>query len=300
MRHGRYQLAFETLSKAAALLPKNISRQKTLSNLCAILGHTDMAVRIVGKIVQGARHSIDDTADNYLNHARALVDQAKNSNVLEKAVILQNAGKLLDALHKRFNIDALKRETVMLRSRISCCRGAIQEGRELMQNIQDFPLDDLSVDSCMDAAKTFFELGDLYSSQLCINRLQTMLYDDDFLTETQRIMLQLEQDKHESLKQRIKQMNTEASDAYKMGQYGRAVSLFCETFDFMPTNPVIALNLLQAMSKSAGLTGETILYAKNAARVLRQNKLEKSEQDRFEKYVMTLKKTQPGLAQVQL
>ncbi len=300
VRHGRYQLAFETLSKAAALSPKNISRQKTLSNLCAILGHTDMAVRIAGKIVQGARHSIDDTADNYLNHARALVDQAKNSNVLEKAVILQNAGKLLDALHKRFNIDALKRETVMLRSRISCCRGAIQEGRELMQNIQDFPLDDLSVDSCMDAAKTFFELGDLYSSQLCIDRLQTMLYDDDFLTETQRIMLQLEQDKHESLKQRIKQMNTEASDAYKMGQYGRAVSLFCETFDFMPTNPVIALNLLQAMSKSAGLTGETILYAKNAARVLRQNKLEKSEQDRFEKYVMTLKKTQPGLAQVQL
>ena len=63
---------------------------------------------------------------------------------------------------------------------------------------------------------------------------------------------------------------------------------------------MIALNLLQAMSKSAGVTGETIHYARNAARVLRQNKLEKTEQERFEKYVLTLKKTQPGLAQVQL
>jgi hypothetical protein len=152
----------------------------------------------------------------------------------------------------------------------------------------------------MDAAKAYFELGDLYSSQLCIDHLKTKLYDDDFLTETQRIMLQLEQDKHESLKQQIKQINTEATDAYRMGQFGRAVMLFCETFDYMPTNSVIALNLLQAMSKSAGVTGDTINYARNAARVLRQNQLEKSEQERFEKYVMTLKKTQPGLAQVQL
>ncbi len=219
----------------------------------------------------------------------ALVDQVKSANLLEKAVILQNAAKLLDALHKRFNIDALKRETVILRSRMSSCRGAIKEGRELMQHIQDFPLADLSIDSCMDAAKAYFELGDLYSSQLCIDRLKTMLYDDDFLTETQRIMLQLEQDKHESLKKQIKQINTEATDAYRMGQYGRAVMLFCETFDYMPTNPVIALNLLQAMSKSAGVTGETINYARNAARVLRQNQLEKSEQERFEKYAGNLK-----------
>ena len=63
---------------------------------------------------------------------------------------------------------------------------------------------------------------------------------------------------------------------------------------------MIALNLLQAMSKSAGVTGEAINYARNAARVLRQNQLEKNEQERFEKYVVTLKKTQPGLSQVQL
>lgn len=234
VRHGRYQLAFDTLSKAATLSPKNISRQKTLSNLCVILGHTDLAARIAGKIVQGARHSIDDTADNYLNHARALVDQAKSANVLEKAVIVQNAAKLLDALHKRFNVEALKRETVILRSRMHSCRGAIKEGRELIQQIQDLPLDDLSIDSCMDAAKAYFELGDLYSSQLCIDKLRTMLYDDDFLTETQRIMLQLEQDQHESLKQQIKQMNTEATDAYLMGQYGRAVSLFAKPSTICP------------------------------------------------------------------
>ena len=300
VRHGRYQLAFETLAKAASFSPKNVSRQKTLSNLCVILGNAENATRINAKIVQAARHSIDDTADNYLNHARALVDQAKQSSVMDKAVILQNVSKLLDALHKRFNVDHLKRETVILRSRMSCCRGAIKEGREQMRQIQDLGLDNFSVDSAIDAAKAYFELGDLYSCQICIDKLKIMLYEDDFLTETQCIMLQLEQDKQEELKAQIKQINTEATDAYQRGQFGRAVSLFCETFDYMPTNPVIALNLLQAMSKSAGVTGESITYARNAARVLRQNQLEPAEKQRFEKYVSALKKLQPELAQIQL
>lgn len=300
VRHGRYQLAFETLSKATTLSPKNVSRQKTLSNLCAILGHAENAARINAKIVQAARHSIDDTADNYLNQARALVDQAKQANVLDKAVVLQNVGKLLDALHKRFNVDHLKRETVILRVRMHCCRGAIQEGREQMQQIRELGLDGLSVDSAIDAAKAYFELGDLYSCQLCIDKLRTILNDDDYLTETQRIMLQLEQDKQEELKAQIKLINTEATDAYKKGQFGRAVSLFCETFDYMPTNPVIAMNLLQAMSKSAGVTGEFIGYARNAARVLRQSELDPSESQRFEKYLTALKKLQPQLSQMQL
>lgn len=300
VRHGRYQLAFETLTKAASLSPKNVSRQKTLSNLCVILGNSENAARINAKIVQAARHSIDDTADNYLNHARALVDQAKQANALDKAVILQNVSKLLDALHKRFSVDHLKRETVILRSRMSCCRGAIKEAREQMRQIQDLGLDDFSVDSAIDAARAYFELGDLYSCQICIDKLKMMLYDDDFHTETQCIMLQLEQDKQEELKAQIKQINTEATDAYQRGQFGRAVSLFCETFDYMPTNPVIALNLLQAMSKSAGVTGESITYARNAARVLRQNQLEPAEKQRFEKYVSALKKLQPELAQIQL
>jgi hypothetical protein len=68
----------------------------------------------------------------------------------------------------------------------------------------------------------------------------------------------------------------------------------------MPTNPVIAMNLLQAMSKSAGVTGEFIVYARNAARVLRQNELEPAEKQRFEKYVSALKKLQPQLSQMQL
>jgi len=300
LRHGRYQLAYDSLSQSSLLSPKNIGRQQSLSLLSALLDDHAAAARTRGKIVQYARYSKDDTADNYLNYARALVDQSLSLNLLEKAVVLQNAAKSLDDLHKRFNPDVLRKELAVLRCRMFSAKAQLKEAR---QQIQDLRADDLacfSVDSCVDALKAYFHLGDLYACELCVKRLEQLLQGDDFLTETQRALLGVEQRKHEQLKQQLKQINSEATEAYHQGLYGRAVMLFCETLDYMPTNPMVALNVLQSMSKAAGLTAETLPYAKQAAKVLCQQELEQPDVLRFERYVRTLKHQQPGLAQVQL
>ncbi|WP_337880585.1 response regulator [Rheinheimera sp.] len=300
LRHGRYQLAYDSLLQASLLSPKNISRQQNLSLISALLQDFPAAARIRGKIVQFARYSKDDTPDNYLNYARALVDQAQDLNLLEKTVQLQNASKSLDELHKRFNPEQLQQAIGILRSRMLSAKAQLKDARQQLQHISMADIQQLSVDTCLDALKAYYQLGDLYACELCIARLDALLQGQDYLTETQRILLTFEQQKHDQLKQQLKQINSEATDAYQQGLYGRAVMLFCETLDFMPTNPMVALNVLQSMSKAAGLTSETLPYAKQAAKVLRQQELPSKEQARFERYVSVLKSQQPALAQVPL
>ncbi|MCH8537458.1 MAG: response regulator [Alkalimonas sp.] len=295
VKHHRYELACETLSEAALLSPKNIIRQHTLCNLTSITGNKEAAARIHGKLVAAARYSIHDTADNYLNHARALVDHACTCNVMERAVHLQNANQLVTAFNKRFNEAALQQEVQVLRSRILAAKMMLLEAKELLGSISGLKKKAITIDSCLDAAKAYFEIGDLYESEFYIDKLNDYLAKDDFLTETQRIMLKMEQTRHEELKAKIKLINQEASEAYQQSLYGRATELFCEVFDCMPTNPVIALNMLQAMSKSNGLTPESMRFAKHAINLIEQSELSITNLERYKKYFKQLTAKHPEL-----
>lgn len=295
VKYGRYQAAHDSLNQAVILSPKNITRQKTLSNLASIIGDKAAAARINAKLVAAARYSINDIPDNYLNQARALVDAAYCGNVLERAVTLQNAAKIVDAMNKRFDVTQIQQEITLLRGRILAAKGELAEARELIASLPGLSASASTIDSSMDAAKAYFELGDLYASQFYIEKLQGYLDNDDFLTETQRIMLQMEQARHEELKSKIKQINTEATDAYQQGFFGKAVELFIESFDYMPTNPLIALNLLQAMSKGAGLTPITIRYSRAAIKLLAKSELADDNKSRFTRYVATLKEMYPEI-----
>ena len=183
----------------------------------------------------------------------------------------------------------------MLRGRILAAKGELAEARELIASLPGLSASISTIDSSMDAAKAYFELGDLYASQFYIEKLQGYLDNDDFLTETQRIMLQMEQARHEELKSKIKQINSEATEAYQQGFFGKAVELFIESFDYMPTNPLIALNLLQAMSKGAGLTPITIRYSRAAIKLLAKSELADDNKSRFTRYVATLKEMYPEI-----
>lgn len=63
----------------------------------------------------------------------------------------------------------------------------------------------------------------------------------------------------------------------------------------MPSNPVIALNTLQAMSKSDGLTPETIKIAKKAISLIEQSELAITNQERYKKTLATITIKYPEL-----
>ena len=296
VKQNRFQRACDTLTEAALLSPKNITRQQTLSNLTSIIGDKEAAARIHSKLVAAARHSIHDTADNYLNQARALIDLAQTKAVMERAVHLQHASQLVTGLSKRFNEALVQQEVQLVRGRILAAKGQLAEAKELIHGITGLKSKKLTIDSCMDAAKAYFEIGDLYESEYYIEEMRRHLAKDDFLTETQQLMLKIEQNRHQELKDKIKTINQEASEAYQHGHYGRASELFNEAFEYMPSNPVIALNMLQAMSKGTGLTVETMKPARQAIALIEQSELSITNQERYKKYYKTLINKHPELA----
>ncbi|MEN3156752.1 response regulator [Alkalimonas sp. NCh-2] len=296
VKQSRFRQACDTLAEAALLSPKNITRQQTLSNLTSIIGDKEAAARIHSKLVAAARHSIHDTADNYLNHARALIDLAQTKSVMERAVQLQHASQLVTGLSKRFNEALVQQEVQLVRGRILAAKGQLAEAKELIHGITGLKSKKLTIDSCMDAAKAYFEIGDLYESEYYIEEMRRHLAKDDFLTETQQLMLKMEKNRHQELKDKIKTINQEASAAYQHGHYGRASELFFEAFQFMPSNPVIALNMLQAMSKGTGLTAETMKLARQAIALIEQGELSITNQQRYKKYYRTLISKHPELA----
>lgn len=298
VKQKRYQLACDTLAEAAVLSPKNITRQNTLCNLASITGNKEVAARIHGKLVAAARHSIHDTPDNYLNHARALIDLAYSRSVMERAVHLQHASQLLAGIHKRFNEAQVQSEIDLIRGRIHAAKGQLFEAKLIINQTDELKQKKLTITACMDAAKAFFEVGNLYESEYYIEELRQRIMKDDFISETQQIMLTLEQQRHEELKEKIRTMNLEAASAYQQAHFGKAADIFSKAFDYMPSNPVIALNTLQAMSKSDGLTPETMKTAKKAISLLDHSDLSITNQERYKKTHTTMIKKHPELVSV--
>ncbi|GAA0555544.1 response regulator [Rheinheimera aquimaris] len=295
VKYRRFEIAHDTLYEAVLLSPKNIIRQKTLANLASIIGDKPASARINSKIVAAARHSVNDTAENYLNQARSLVDAAYCGNVLERAVTINNAAKIVDHLAKRFDGSKLTAEITILRSRFLAAKGELADAKQLISEIPLSYQHTITIDSCMDAAKAYFELGDLYASQVYIDKLQHILERDDFLTETQRIMLEMEQLRHEELKNKLKVINTEAAQAYQREDFNTAFDRFAETFDYMPTNPTIAINLMQTLVKGARVTPISQRYVRAAVKLLARSELDDDLMLRFKRYLAQIKALHPDV-----
>ncbi|WP_372625379.1 response regulator [Arsukibacterium sp.] len=296
VKYGRYDSAQQTLYQAVLLSPQNINRQRTLSNLNVIIGDKEAAARINGKLVATARYSVDESPENYLNHARSLIDVAYSKNPLERTIILQNASQLVDSVAKRSIDNGWNKAVNVVRSRILAAKGLLIEARQpLLDNGVADKAEKMTIDSCMDAAKAYFELGDIHGSQFYIDKLASYLINDDYLTETQKIMLKMEKIRHEELKATIKQISGEAGDAYENGFFVQAVSLFCETFELMPTNTILAMNILQTASKCENLPTKYLRYCKQAIKLLKASVLEKSIQEKFKHYVTLLCEQYPQL-----
>jgi DNA-binding NarL/FixJ family response regulator len=296
VKYGRYEKAQQTLYQAVLLSPQNIKRQRTLSNLNAIIGDKEAAVRVNAKLVAAARYSVEESAENHLNHARSLIDVAYSKNPLERTVLLQNASQILDSVGKRYTDNSWLKAINVVRSRILAAKGQLIEARQpLLENGVADKAEKMTIDSCMDGAKAYFELGDIHSSQFYIDKLASYLINNDYLTETQKIMLKMEKVRHEALKATIKQISTEAAAAYQDALFNQAFYLYGETFDLMPTNSIIALNILQTASKCDNLPITSLRYCKQAIKLLQACVLEKSKKDKFQHYVILLREQYPQL-----
>lgn len=287
--------AYQTLQQAVNFSPKNILRQKTLANLAILNADLAQAVRIYQRIAMLARHSIHDSAHNGLNQARCIIDFALLQPAIERANLLCQINKLLDTLQRRFNPESVQFELMILRVRYLNARGNVQEARNLLRQHNCLNNKSYHAESCLDAAKAYFETGDIFGCHFYVDALKVQLEHDDLLTESQRLLLSREQQRYEALYQKLRELTREATEAYEEGFFGRAAKLFCQSFEQMPTNPTMALNVLQAASRCNGFSEDTLKHSLAALELLKHTELDTAGNSRYQQCLNSLRQLAPEL-----
>lgn len=273
---------YDTLAEVTKLSPKNYQRQKALANLAVLNGLKEDAVKIYARLQQAARYSIFDTPDNFLNYARAILEHAKDVNLLELNRLMKKIDEILGNIGKRFSLESYVHEEMVVRSRMSILRGNIDEAREFLVKSDTAEAGrTLSPEACLDKAKAFFEAGNLSRSDEYMAQLEDLAVQDDLLANTLNVLIQYEHKAHDNLREEIKTLNNDGLDAYQNGYYGRALEFFNKAFDYMPYNPSLALNLLQTISKIGGVNKDTARLARRCVVILEQSELNESNKKRF-------------------
>lgn len=275
--------AFQTLSEVTKLSPKNYQRQKALANLASINNDKDETVKIYARLLLAARYSIHDTPENFLNYARAIIEQAKDANKLEQSRLLNKVNEILGNIGKRFSQDSYLHQEFVVRARISMLKGQLDEAREwLLKSDNSEQSRVLSVEACLDKARAFFEVGNLSRSDDYMDKLAAVVSHDDLLANTLSVLIKQEHQQHENLREEIKTLNNDGLEAYQSGYYGRALEFFNKAFDYMPYNPSLALNLLQTIGKIGGVNKDTARLARRCVAILEQSELSEANSRRFD------------------
>ena len=282
LKRQLYKDAYDTLNEVTKLSPKNYQRQKALANLANINGLKDDAVKIYARLQQAARYSIFDTPDNFLNYARAILEQTKEANKLEQTRHFKKIDDILANIGKRFSLESYLHEELAVRARVAVLRGNIDEARELLAKSDAAQTGKpLTAEACLDKAKAYFDAGNLSRSDEYMQELDAMAEHDDLLANTLTVLIQTEHKAHDNLREEIKTLNNDGLDAYQNGYYGRALEFFNKAFDYMPYNPSLALNLLQTISKIGGVTKDTARLARRCVEILEQSELNEGNTKRF-------------------
>lgn len=241
--------AFEMLMEAGKISPRNLFRQRAIANLAIANGETEEAVRAYSRILKDSRFSVFDTPENYLNFARCLLDLSNDSNKLEIAKQITKCTELLKDIDKRFYSEAVRAQELVIKARVQVLKGNMEDARNNLEESEkhDSPYD--TVDDRLDKAKAYFSTGNLSRSDEIMETLSEVAGQDDLISTTLQVLINKEKASHEELRERIRSLNNEGLALYQKAMYPQSVECFVEAYQYMPSNPSLALNLVQAITK---------------------------------------------------
>lgn len=271
--------AVEQVAKAS---PRNYLRQHVLATLAVIDNQKDLAVQVHYKLLSAARYSMYDTADNMLNYARALVEQAQTMPASDKAQQINKIESFLGSIKKRFHPSSYEHDRAVVEARILLLQGQKAKALQLLQQSEELSHErPVSAMGMLDRARAYFESGNLAMCDHYITALSTVSQDDNLYCSALQLMMQHEQKKYQQLREQLMQQNAEGMQAFGGGDYAMAIDYFYSALQSMPANSNVALNLLQAIGMSTRLTPERRAMANECIDVLMQAQLSMEQQKRL-------------------
>jgi len=283
LSQNKVEEAFNTVRIVAEASPKNYLRQHVLANLAVINEQPDLAVRIHSKLLEAAKYSVYDTADNMLNYARALIQNAKNQSVRDKRTTLGKVEYFLKDVKKRFNPTTYEHDKLVIEARIAVLEGKTDKAKQLLEQSEELGLGKLpSVSGLLDRARAYFETGNLAMSDHYMGSLNTISQSSDLYHKALNMMFLAEQEKYSVKRTTMMATHNAGMEAYSQGLYSEAINYFIEAQKTMPANANIALNLLQAISQRGRMNEDLIYLAHKCMNVIDETELPKDQRKRYQ------------------
>ncbi|MCA1929375.1 response regulator [Rheinheimera sp.] len=283
LSQNKTEEAFNTVRIVAEASPKNYLRQHVLANLAVINNQPDLAVRIHSKLLEAAKYSMYDTADNMLNYARAMIQNAQDMSVRDRRTVLGKVDYFLKDVKKRFNPATYEHDKLVIEARAAVLEGKTEKAKSLLQQSEELSLGKtLSPSALLDRARAYFESGNLAMSDHYMGSLNTLSQSSDLYNKALNMMFLSEQDKYSSKRATMMASHNAGMEAYSLGQYSEAINYFIEAQKTMPANASIAMNLLQAISQRGRLNEDLIYLAHKCMNVIDDAELPKDQRKRYQ------------------
>ncbi len=273
-------LAVEQVAKTS---PRNYLRQHVLATLAVIENRKDLSVQVHQRLLNAARYSMHDTADNMLNYARALIEQAKDQDTKARKETLLRLDSFLMTIKKRFHPASFEHDRLVVDARIAMLEGKTKDAIRLLEHSEQLSLEKhLSPAAMLDRARAYFEAGNLAMCDHYMAALSALTQDDNLYCSAIGLMMQHEQKKHQQLRQQLMERNAAGMQAYGSGAFSMAIDYFRTALESMPANVNIALNLLQALSMRETLNQDLTALARHCVELIEQGQLPGDQQKRYQ------------------
>lgn len=284
---NQFELAQDFLSQAVDIAPRNIQRQKSLSNVSLINHDYEKSYLTQKDIASYARHSIHDSPDIYLNAARAGIDFALTTDQTDQIQrISRQTNKYINDLKKQFPNSANQSQIDVLNARLHYLKDEHQKAKRLIEQLDDDDTLIRSVDGALDKAKAFHELGFHQKAQTLFSQIISHCERHPNMSDTTYLRyIQQQQSERRDIKMGPKELNNHAVTQFNRGQLNTALEAFTQAFRVMPRNPSIALNLLQCLFDSTKQKGGTfnLVIAKKCYALLSNSTLHPDQSQRLDK-----------------
>jgi len=89
------------------------------------------------------------------------------------------------------------------------------------------------------------------------------------LQQAEAVLLKQQVGRQRKLAERLLELNDRGLKLYHNGLFEAATDIFLEAYELMPTHPVVALNLLQSLTKEGGTNTRLSVFGLSAKLALR-------------------------------
>lgn len=281
-----FEAALECVVMATEISPRNIRRHKTALDLSRITHDYETQFEAAKKIVKFAKDSIHDKPENYLNVARAGIDFAMTADESETFKLLKQSNEYVKQFKAAFPKAELHDQIKVIDARLLYLRDEKENAKALLDQLAEENWETESMDSLLDKAKAFHELGLYDKSSNILDVIERRCKKDEQQGSLFLHYVKQEKQERSTIKQTPRELNNSAVAYYKRGDLEDAFRVFRQAFTVMPRNVSIALNLLQSIAINENTNKEDITNQKlidNCIRVIENGELSNEQFERYHK-----------------